>query len=28
VQFEFKQRLMKKGYEVEIPELHYEIGLG
>ncbi|MFN8252122.1 MAG: MBL fold metallo-hydrolase [Ferruginibacter sp.] len=28
VQQDFKQRLMKKGYEVEIPELHYEVGLG
>jgi metallo-beta-lactamase family protein len=28
VQLDFKQRLMKKGFEVEIPEMHYEIGLG
>ncbi len=28
VQQDFKQRLMKKGYEVEIPEMHYEVGLG
>lgn len=28
VQYEFKQRLMRKGYDVEIPEMHYEIGLG
>jgi metallo-beta-lactamase family protein len=29
VQLDFKQRLIKKGYmDVEIPERHYEIGLG
>lgn len=28
VQYEFKQRLMKKGFDVEIPEMHAEIGLG
>jgi metallo-beta-lactamase family protein len=29
VQFDFKQRLLRKGYlDVEIPEMHQEIGLG
>ncbi len=28
VQLDFRQRLMKKGYEVEIPEMHAEVGLG
>lgn len=29
VQLDFKQRLIKKGFvDVEIPEMHYEIGLG
>ncbi len=27
VQQDFKQRLMRKGFEVDIPEMHYEIGL-
>jgi metallo-beta-lactamase family protein len=27
VQQDFKTRLMRKGFEVEIPEMHYEIGL-
>jgi metallo-beta-lactamase family protein len=27
VQMDFRQRLMKKGFEVEIPELHYETSL-
>lgn len=29
VQLHFKQRLIKKGFlDVEIPEMHYEVGLG
>jgi|GEM_PF-4880504 len=29
VQQNFKQRLIKKGFlDVEIPEMHYEVGLG
>lgn len=28
VQQDFRQRLIKKGFEVEIPEMHYEEGLG
>jgi len=27
VQQDFKQRLMKKGYDVEIPEMHSEVSL-
>lgn len=29
VQLQFRERLLKKGYtDIEIPERHYEIGLG
>jgi C4-type Zn-finger protein len=29
VQEDFKERLLRKGYsDIEIPEMHYEIGLG
>jgi metallo-beta-lactamase family protein len=28
VQEDFKQKLVKKGFEVDIPEMHYEVGLG
>jgi metallo-beta-lactamase family protein len=28
VQLDFKQRLINKGYDVEIPEMHSEVGLG
>jgi metallo-beta-lactamase family protein len=28
VQLDFKERLMKKGFEVEVPEMHSEVGLG
>jgi metallo-beta-lactamase family protein len=29
VQLDFKQRLIRKGFmDIEIPEMHYEIGLG
>ncbi len=27
VQLDFKERLMKKGFEVEVPEMHSEVGL-
>jgi len=27
VQQDFRERLMRKGYDVEIPEMHYEVGL-
>jgi len=27
VQQDFRERLMRKGFEVEIPEMHYEVGL-
>ena len=28
VQLDFQQRLIKKGYDVEIPDMHQEVGLG
>jgi metallo-beta-lactamase family protein len=29
VQEDFKERLLRKGYgDIEIPEMHYEVGLG
>ena len=28
VQQDFRERLIRKGYDVDIPEMHYEVGLG